>query len=108
MSNTNLRQLTLDDIQVEPHFQGSDYVAKYDHARLTGALKRIFDLMSDGKYRTLSEIAHATGTPEGSVGAQLRNLKKAPFGSHGVPKRIRGNRSGGLWEYKLIVNEAGQ
>ena len=106
--NTNLVQLTLEDIQVEPHFNGSDYEAKYDHARLTNQIKRIFDLMSDGKYRTLSEISKATGAPEGSVGAQLRNLKKKPFGSHQVPKRIRGARRGGLWEYRLIVNEAGQ
>jgi hypothetical protein len=86
-------------------FNGSDYVPYLDDVRLTGQLKRIFDLMRDGKYRTLSEIAKQTGDHEASISAQLRHLRKPKHGSHTVEKRPRGHRENGLFEYKLTVNQ---
>jgi len=35
----------------------------------------------------------------------LRHLRKDRFGSHVVEKQPRGDRSHGLFEYRLIVNE---
>ena|SRR5688572_27824956 len=106
--NTNLRQMTIDDIEVSPHFDGATYDPKFDHARLKGQIERIFNLMRDGKWRTLREIAAATGDPEASISAQLRNLKKPEFGSHTLNRRTRGDRERGLYDYQIIVNGGGQ
>jgi len=85
-------------------FDGPVYEAKHDKKRLTGQIKRVFDLMSDKEWRTLDEIAEATGDPHASISAQLRHLRKEKFGKHDVDKRPRGNRAQGLWEYQLIEN----
>lgn len=85
-------------------FTGPDYSPKNDDERLTGQLKRIFDLMKDGNWRTLSEISEITGDPQASISAQLRHLRKVRFGCHTVLKRNRGGREHGLFEYRLILN----
>jgi len=85
----------------KPRFDGSEYHPSVDDARLTGQLKRIFDLMADGLWRTLEEIEAVTGDPPASISAQLRHLRKKRFGSHIVDKRPRGDRVLGLWEYSL-------
>lgn len=85
-----------------PRFNGADYDHRRDAPRLTNQLRRIFDLMRDGQWRTLREIADATGDPESSISAQLRHLRKRRFGSHIVKKEYRGN---GLYVYRLIVTE---
>lgn len=94
------------DRSKDPRFDGSDIVPELDQSRLTGQIKRIFGLVKDGKYRTLSEISQLTGDGESSVSAQLRNLKKERFGSHTLNKRRRGYPQEGLWEYQLVINEA--
>ena len=90
------------------YFSGSNYVPGLDGKRLTGQIKRIYDLMRDGRWRTLSEIEFITGDPQASISAQLRNLRKPEFGSHKVEKRRRGEPTHGLWEYRLIEGETGQ
>lgn len=85
-----------------PEFDGAAYVSEFDHSRLKGQMLKIWDLMKDGQFRTLQEIAQATNAPEASASAQLRNLRKQKFGSHTVERRRRGDRSSGLFEYKLI------
>jgi len=94
-----------DSLPVTPRFNGDVYNRSFDDKRLTGQLKRIFDLMADGQWRTLEEISQITGDPPASISAQLRHLRKKRFGSHTVNKRPRGDRRKGLWEYKLIVNK---
>lgn len=86
-----------------PDFVGAYFDPKYDTERLTKQIGRIFDLMQDGTWRTLNEIAAATGDPQASISAQLRNLRKQRFGSYEVQVQSRGNRYDGLFEYKLIV-----
>lgn len=83
-------------------FNGSDYQPLRDNVRLGKQLEKIFNLMRDGQFRTLSEIHSLTGEPEASISAQLRHLKKERFGSHKVEKEYVGS---GLFKYKLIVNE---
>ena len=97
-------QLSLDDIQTAPHFDGVEYNSVFDHARLTGQMQRIYSLMADQKFRTLDEISRLTGDPAASVSAQLRNLRKVQFGNHTINRRARGERSHGLYEYQLIPN----
>lgn len=83
------------------HFDGPVYEPVHDHTRLTLQHARIRDLMLDGTWRTLQEIADATRDPVASVSAQLRHLRKPRFGSYQVEKRHRGPRGAGLWEYRV-------
>ena len=85
-------------------FDGPVYEEKHDKVRLTGQILRIFESTKDANWNTLEEIQHLTGDPQASISAQLRNLRKDRFGGHIVEKRYRGDRSKGLWEYKLIVS----
>ena len=73
-----------------------------DEARLKDQVLRIYRLMNDSEWRTLGEIATATGDPEASISAQLRHLRKPEFGSFVVDKRRRGLATTGLWEYRLL------
>jgi len=82
-------------------FNGADYKHKRDSARLTNQHNDIFNLMADGEFRTLSQIAALTGHHESSISAQLRHMRKERFGSHEVNRRHVLN---GLYEYQLIVN----
>lgn len=87
-------------------FDGQAYSPKHDDERLSGQILRVYDAMKDGNWRTLDEIHVATGgDPHASISAQLRHLRKKKFGSHQVEKRPRGDRSHGLFEYRLIVKE---
>lgn len=83
-------------------FDGADYSPKHDKERLTGQILRVYDLMADRCWRTLDDIARATGDPHASVSAQLRNLRKKRFGGHTVNRRILGDRCRGLYEYQLV------
>lgn len=85
-----------------PHFNGPEYVTKKDHIRLGKQHERIKALMLDGKWRTLEEISGSTNDPVASISAQLRHLRKERFGAFLIERRSRGNRSGGLFEYRLI------
>lgn len=73
--------------------------------RLSEQYSRIFLLMKDAQWRSLAEIAFATGYPEASISAQLRHMRKPKFGSHTINRRHDG---GGLYEYQLLVNKDGQ
>lgn len=86
-------------------FNGSDYQPERDNARLTGQVLRVFEYMKSGEWRTLGEIAAATGDPPASISAQLRHLRKRRFGSHQVDKRHRGEPGNGLYEYRVIVKQ---
>lgn len=83
-------------------FSGSDYDIDLDKLRLSGQVKRIRDLMIDGKFRSLGEIEKITSDPQASISAQLRNLRKSSFGSYTVNKKRVGKGTTGLFEYQLI------
>jgi len=91
------------DLFNQPEFDGAVYVPHYDKKRLTGQLERIFNLMKDGKFRTVNQIHDVLGYPQASISAQLRNLKKERYGGHGLEKQHVGDRANGLWEFKIIV-----
>jgi hypothetical protein len=92
----------------EARFDGDDYVPERDDPRLRTQLDRIFRFMRGGEWRTLHEIAQATGDPEASILAQLGHLRKERFGAYPVPKRHRGNPSLGLYEYQLGAKGGGE
>lgn len=89
-------------MQATMRFDGATYDHTRDQARLANQYENIFALMRDGQWRTYREIADVLGYPEGSIGAQLRHMRKARFGAHTVERR---SRTGGLHEYRLIVNQ---
>jgi Fic family protein len=97
VKHINFKQEKLD-------FNGSDYEPKYDRKRLTGQILRVYSAIKEGNWLTLNEIAQITGDPQASISAQLRHLRKERFGSYIINKRPRGNRSRGLWEYKIGDN----
>lgn len=78
-------------------------VTAADTPRLNEQARRVYDLMADRQWRTLAQIAEATGDPEASVSARLRDLRKVRFGGHTVERR---KASAGLHEYRL--NPAGR
>jgi hypothetical protein len=79
-------------------FGGETYDPTLDKVRLKAQLVRVRELMRDGKWRSLSEIAATTGDPEASVSARLRNLRQPKHGLWTVDRR---RRSQSLWEYRL-------
>lgn len=84
---------------LEPHFDGATYEPGADHARLTGQLARVLDLMRDGKWRTLGQIAEAVQGSEAGVSARLRDLRKPRFGAYMVDReRVEGR----LFRYRLV------
>jgi hypothetical protein len=87
-----------------PRFDGADYVPARDDARLTGQLRRIVDVMRDGRWRSLREIADRTGDPEASISAQLRHLRKPRFGAHTVERR----REGATYQYRVELNSVAE
>lgn len=90
----------------KPRFNGPDYDPGLDKDRLTGQIKRVYECMKDGMWRTLDEIHVATGDPQASISAQLRHLRKPRFGGFSVEKRRRGEPSNGLYEYKLVTSKS--
>lgn len=86
-------------------FGGAATLQRSDAARLTSQLHAVRSVMSDGRYRTLEEIARLvaqiTGkrATEPSVSARLRDLRKDKFGSLLVERRLV---SPGLFEYRVI------
>lgn len=82
-------------------FDGDTYQLDLDKIRLNAQLRRVVDVMRDGHWRTLEELARATGDPESSVSARLRDLRKARFGAFTVARRRRGEAERGLFEYRV-------
>lgn len=80
-------------------FQGSDIDQERDGNRLKKQIWRIYELMKDQKWRSLSEISKLANAPEASASAQLRNLKKL---GHKLNKKHLGH---GFYKYQLIPNE---
>ena len=99
MTNATLQQFEIDfNPPPQDRFDGSDYVPERDDERLRGQQLEIWELMRDGRWRTLGNISKTLGIPEASVSAQLRHLRKARFGSYTVDKEHQGN---GLYQYRV-------
>lgn len=99
-----MRQTTfLSDV---PEFSGVTYSPSLDRGRLQTALARVYRLMSDGRERTLAEIAQVVGCSEAGASARLRDLRKprfqADYPNAGVSSR---RRSGGTWVYRMHMSQ---
>lgn len=92
-----------------PHFNGPDYDPELDGERLTGQLRRVFDVVKDRRWHSLSKIAEITGDPESSVSAQLRHLRKERFGGWLIErKRAKPDSTRGLFLYRLAGKKEDQ
>ncbi|HVY65919.1 MAG TPA: hypothetical protein VHH11_13945 [Gammaproteobacteria bacterium] len=81
---------------------GETFDGELDGVRLGAQMARVRALLLDGRWRTLAEIAVATGDPEASVSARVRDLRKPRFGGYDVQRRRRpGLEARGVWEYRL-------
>ncbi len=88
-------------IQVQ-HFGGATFSFALDGQRLTTQFQRVFAIMMDGDWHTLSDLAEASGGSEAGVSARLRDFRKPRFGGHTV-ERMRG--ASGLWFYRLVARK---
>jgi len=80
------------------HFDGETYEPERDAVRLGKQMRRVYNVMIDGQWRTLAELAAAAEAPEASVSARLRDLRKTRFGARIVDRHHITN---GLFEYRL-------
>lgn len=109
-----IEQHTPDDLPLF-QFGGRTYVATLDAKRLGAQLTRVIAAMSDGRWRTLTEIqSHIQATtgkrdPEASLSARLRDIRKL-WGEEAMESRRRTEDGvDGLWEYRSnAVLGAGQ
>lgn len=96
-----MNQLTIfDAISRAARYDGDTIDSARDNARLDRQLRRVSDLMADGRWRTLQQISEATGDPESSVSARLRDLRKPRWGNRNVERRYVKR---GLFEYRVVV-----
>lgn len=85
-------------------FGGKTYDAKLDGKRLASALARVYQVMSDGRWRSLGEIAQQAKTSEAGASARLRDLRKAGFRERYPNLGVDRQRiEGGLWMYRVVV-----
>lgn len=92
-----MTQLSLLDWEPFAHVEplGVTYDAPRDRARLAAQAQRVYVVMLAGDWLTLRQIAAATGDPEASVSARLRDCRRA---GHTVERRYVAN---GLWCYRV-------
>ena len=60
-------------------FDGLTYDKEQDEVRLTTLFDKVLELMLDGHWRTLNEIAFQVGGQVQSVSARLRDARKRKF-----------------------------
>ena len=89
-------------------FDGKTYDDTKDRSRLKAQLDDVRSIMFQSGWVTLKEISERvkerTGkdTPEASVSARLRDLRKPKFGGYIVSRRARqGHRA--LYEYRIGI-----
>ena len=81
---------------------GATFNSDTDTIRLNQQCTDVWAYMRDGRWHTLRAISQATGHPEASVSARLRDYRKQRFGSHTVerislhPRRVH--------IYRLVPN----
>lgn len=100
--NTNAPDL-FSLLNLAPPMDGETFSLEHDAERLTNQLARVTAVMSDGRWRTLSEIQALAGGSEAGVSARLRDMRKSKFGGYAVERRRRGEPKAGLWEYRVTA-----
>jgi uncharacterized protein YfaT (DUF1175 family) len=81
-------------------FDGDTYEPERDADRLGAQMRRVAEVMRNGKWMTLAGIAEATNDPEASVSARLRDLRKKRNGAHVIEREYVMR---GLFRYRMVV-----
>lgn len=88
-------------------FDGATYVPERkddpgsDRERLASQLNAVAQIMGDGKWHRLEELAQAIpGATTPSISARIRDLRKPRFGGHLISRRYVER---GLFEYRLVL-----
>jgi hypothetical protein len=84
------------------YFDGQTYDHERDSARLGDQMLAVFEVMKDGRPRTLAQISVITGAPEASVSARLRDLRKPRFGGYRIAREYI---SRGLFSYRMVLEQ---
>jgi len=79
---------------------GETFDRARDGKRLNAQAAAVYSYMQHGQWRTLADIAAATGAPEASVSARLRDLRSLKFGGYTVERRYIAK---GLWQYRIAA-----
>ena len=79
---------------------GETFNHKRDVKRLNAQAQRVWNVMADGRWYSLREIAAKCGDPEASISARIRDFRKTEFGGFKVDQ-VYVRR--GLYRYKLTV-----
>ncbi len=83
------------------NFSGTTFDPAKDGPRLGRQLAAVRDLMTGyNRWLTLAQIEDCTGSPQASISARLRDLRKAQFGGFRVQRR---RRTAGTWEYRVTA-----
>lgn len=85
-----------------PEFDGATYDQARDGKRLGSQMEAVLNLMKDGDAWALKSLAAATGYPEASISARLRDLRKPRFGGHTITREYIER---GLWLYRLVAQQ---
>jgi hypothetical protein len=88
-------------MQATLHFDGPNLTTA-DEVRLTGQLKEVHRLLSDGEWHTLKEIAAFAHGSEAGCSARIRDLRKSRFGGYRIELK-RATENGGTWLYRMVI-----
>lgn len=98
-----MAQLPLFDDERDLPFGGETYDASQDKDRLSNALDRVYELLSDGRERTLPEIASYANCSEAGASARIRDLRKEEFKKRYPNAGVESRRvAGGKWVYWMV------
>ena len=86
--------------ELDGHRDGATYQPEFDWTRLNRQARAVFECLVDGDWWTLERLHNATGEPEASISARIRDFRKARFGGHKV-ERMRVCR--GLYAYRMVL-----
>ncbi|MCW5615849.1 MAG: hypothetical protein KIT32_12070 [Rhodocyclaceae bacterium] len=59
--------------------RGATFVLERDGIRLGEQAQRVFNVMRDGKWHTLSEVERIMGDPQASISARFRDFRRFGF-----------------------------
>jgi hypothetical protein len=85
----------LDIFGSQPQFKGESFDARRDGQRLSNQLDKVRHWMKGGSWWTLEGLHVATGAPQASVSARIRDLRREGL----TIERRYVER--GLWEYRV-------
>jgi len=68
---------------------------------LDGQVGRVLEVLQDGRWHTLRQIAGELEIPEQSVSARIRDLRKPHFGRHTIERRKISGRPP-IYQYRFV------